>query len=238
MEPPSSSDSPIGRRTFPKKVTGGPPAQSPLSQAFNSKKAKGKHRPKEISSKRPVGNKNPFFKNGDKKNKRWDPRFDPRAGEFRPHVFQEDYEFLDEIRQEEEKGLQKALKSSERRGNEDRAEEIKMTLKKMKDRRKTTEEQKRQRETRRQLEEENVERMLKGEKPIFKTKAQLRQLDAEVKFTQLKKDGKLQKYMERKLKNKARVEKFKAKKEAENMEQKGKPQRLVDDFNAKYGYVN
>lgn len=81
MEPPSSSDGPIGRRTFPKKVTGGPPAQSPPNLVFchkseflkrlfqNSKKAKGKHRPKEISSKRPVGNKNPFFKNGDKKNK-------------------------------------------------------------------------------------------------------------------------------------------------------------------------
>lgn len=43
----------------------------------------------------------------------------------------------------------------------------------MKDRRKTAEEQKRQRETRRQLEEENVERMLKGEKPIFKTKGKI-----------------------------------------------------------------
>uniref|UniRef100_A0A1I7T9X5 rRNA biogenesis protein RRP36 n=1 Tax=Caenorhabditis tropicalis TaxID=1561998 RepID=A0A1I7T9X5_9PELO len=169
----------------------------------------GQHRPKEISSKRPVSSFRNIYGDHEKgtKKKRWDPRFDSRAGDFKEVCFENNYQFLDEIRSDEMKDLRSEFSNARAEGDEKKAARLKNTLQKMETREKTRAEKRRQAETRKELHDDNIERMLRGEAPIFRTKAQVRRIDAEKKFDELKKDNKLDKYMQKKAKKESAKQK-------------------------------
>uniref|UniRef100_A0A8R1ESF4 rRNA biogenesis protein RRP36 n=1 Tax=Caenorhabditis japonica TaxID=281687 RepID=A0A8R1ESF4_CAEJA len=132
----------------------------------------GQHRPKEISSKRHVSTFRNIYGEHEKgtKKKRWDPRFDSRAGDFKEVCFENNYQFLDEIRDGEIKDLQSEYKVARTDGDEKKAARLKNTLQKMETSEKTRAEKRRQAETRKELHDDNIQRMLRGEAPIFRTK--------------------------------------------------------------------
>ncbi|CAI5452356.1 unnamed protein product [Caenorhabditis angaria] len=182
--------------------------QSKLAKKEKKKEedsSKGQHRPKEMSSKRPVSSFRNIYGDHEKsaKVKKWDPRFDERAGNYKEVCFENNYQFLDEIRKDEIEELRQQYNEARAEGDEHTANRVKNTLQKMETREKTRAEKRRQTETRKELHDENIERMLRGEAPIFKTKAAVRKIDMEKKFESLKKDNKLDKYLEKKSKKEA-----------------------------------
>ncbi|ULT87276.1 hypothetical protein L3Y34_006810 [Caenorhabditis briggsae] len=169
----------------------------------------GQHRPKEISSKRPVSAFRNIYGDHEKgtKKRKWDPRFDSRAGDFKEVCFENNYQFLDEIRTGEMQDLRNEYSTARAEGDEHKAARLKNTLQKMETREKTRAEKRRQAETRKELHDDNIERMLRGEAPIFRTKAQVRRIDAEKKYEELKKGNKLDKYLQKKAKKESAKQK-------------------------------
>ncbi|KAK6758016.1 hypothetical protein RB195_015686 [Necator americanus] len=165
---------------------------------------RGQHRPKEISSKKPVSTFRPVYQNITKKKR--DPRFDSRAGEFKERCFDDNYHFLEELKKEEREELSREAAACDERGETETAERIRETIRRMDNREKTKAERRMKQETLKELRQENIDRMMRGEKPVFKTKAQVKIMNLEKKFKQLKKDNKLDKYMKRKAKKEAHKE--------------------------------
>uniref|UniRef100_A0A183FEX1 rRNA biogenesis protein RRP36 n=1 Tax=Heligmosomoides polygyrus TaxID=6339 RepID=A0A183FEX1_HELPZ len=155
---------------------------------------RGQHRPKEISSKRPVSTFRPLYQNLST-GKKWDPRFDIRAGEFKERCFEDNYSFLDDLRRQEREVSILAMAVVKR-----------SAIRRMDNREKTKAEKKLKQETYKELRQENIDRMMRGERPVFKTKAKVRLMHMEKKFDQLKKDNKLENYMKRRAKKEAHRE--------------------------------
>uniref|UniRef100_A0A915Q0A2 rRNA biogenesis protein RRP36 n=1 Tax=Setaria digitata TaxID=48799 RepID=A0A915Q0A2_9BILA len=155
-------------------------------------------RPREVSSKLPVSKFRNVFENEKLGRPILDPRFDDRCGEFNDYIYQNNYGFLNEIRQQEKKMLMKELKKTEE-GNINR-DRLKEALKKMKNQEKTQADVNRRKEIIREIRHENNERMRQGLPPVFKTRAQIRQLIWQKKYDELKGGKKLEKYLLRKVK--------------------------------------
>ncbi|PIO60530.1 hypothetical protein TELCIR_17972, partial [Teladorsagia circumcincta] len=135
-----------------------------------------------------------------------DPRFDNRAGEFKERCFEDNYSFLNDLRRQEREELSKQAAECDEQGDTDMAKKIREAIRRMDDRERTKAEQKLKEETYKELRQENIERMMRGERPVFKTKAKVRLMQMEKKFDQLKKNNKLDNYMKRKAKKEARKE--------------------------------
>ncbi|KHJ86792.1 hypothetical protein OESDEN_13448 [Oesophagostomum dentatum] len=166
---------------------------------------RGQHRPKEISSKKPVSTFRPVYDTNIGKKKR-DPRFDNRTGQFKERCFDDNYRFLEDLRKQEREELSKEATECDERGDAETAEKIREVIRRMDNREKTKAERKMKEETLRELRQENIDRMMRGERPVFRTKAQVKMMNLEKKFKQLKKDNKLDKYMKRKAKKEAHKE--------------------------------
>lgn len=130
-----------------------------------------------------------------------DPRFDDLCGTFDKDLFDKGYGFIKEIRDEDERDLKKFVKSSK---EEEKVEEAKQKLKAMK------------RTSREQTQEKKVDDKLKSmkkaelaavkegkKKPFFLKKSERKKLSLAEKFKELKQNGKLEKYMEKKRKRNA-----------------------------------
>lgn len=130
-----------------------------------------------------------------------DPRFDDLCGTFDKDLFDKGYGFIKEIRDEDERDLKKFVKSSK---EEEKVEEAKQKLKAMK------------RASREQTQEKKVDDKLKSmkkaelaavkegkKKPFFLKKSERKKLSLAEKFKELKQNGKLEKYMEKKRKRNA-----------------------------------
>ncbi|KJH41229.1 hypothetical protein DICVIV_12797 [Dictyocaulus viviparus] len=180
---------------------------------------RGQHRPKEITSKKPVSTFRPVYQNINNTKKRRDPRFDARSGLFKQRCFEDNYSFLNDLRKQEIKDLTDEAANCEKSGDVETAMKIREKIRRFNDREKTNAERKIKQETYRQLREENIRRMTQGERPIFETRAKVRMMNMERKFIQLKKEKRLDQYMRRKSKKQA------------NREAKRKP-----SFEEKYGY--
>ncbi|KAK6044888.1 hypothetical protein COOONC_17608, partial [Cooperia oncophora] len=153
-----------------------------------------------------------------------DPRFDNRAGEFKERCFEDNYSFLNDLRRQEREvsGIKmtilvmdleeadgscgKQAAECDEQGDTDMAQKIREAIRRMDNRERTKAERKLKEETYKELRQENIERMMRGERPVFKTKAKVRLMQMEKKFNQLKKDNKLDNYMKRKAKKEARKE--------------------------------
>ncbi|RCN37109.1 hypothetical protein ANCCAN_16996, partial [Ancylostoma caninum] len=201
----------LGLRLFNKAYFGPTEADRKVEEAkkkrMEQKKNEyhGQHRPKEISSKKPVSTFRPVYQHTGGK-KKWDPRFDNRAGLFKERCFEDNYRFLEDLKKQEKDQLAKEAIACDERGEVETAERIRETLRRMENREKTKAERKMKQETLRELREANIDRMMRGKRPVFKTKAQVKMMNLEKKFKQLKKDNKLDKYMKRKAKKDAHKE--------------------------------
>ncbi|EJW88603.1 hypothetical protein WUBG_00486 [Wuchereria bancrofti] len=156
-------------------------------------------RPREVSSKIPVSKFRNVFENEKLEKPAIDPRFDSRYGEFNDYIYHSNYSFLDEIRQREKKILMKELKNTREEGDVNR-DRLKEALRKMKNQEKTQADVNRRKEVIREIRHENNERMCQGLPPIFKTRAQIRELIWRRKYDELKGGKKLEKYLRRKTK--------------------------------------
>ncbi|VBB31748.1 unnamed protein product [Acanthocheilonema viteae] len=156
-------------------------------------------RPREVSSKIPVSKFRNAFENEKLKRPVFDPRFDDRCGEFNNYIYQNNYSFLNEIRQREKKILIRELKNATEEGAVNRTR-LKEALRKMKNQEKTQADVNRRKEVIREIRHENNERMRQGLSPIFKTRAQIRELIWRKKYDELKGGKRLEKYLRRKTK--------------------------------------
>ncbi|VDK72935.1 unnamed protein product, partial [Anisakis simplex] len=130
---------------------------------------------------------------------KFDPRFDERSGPYDEYIYRKNYEFLDGMRQKEEKILAKEIKKTKQTDPES-AEKMKEVLRRMKNHDKSIAEKERNKEVIRELRRENNERMRQGKRPIYLTKGELKMRMMEKKFEELKKTHKLDSYIERKSK--------------------------------------
>ena len=121
-----------------------------------------------------------------------DPRFDGLSGEFDETTFQSSYGFLSDLRAEEKETLQKDLKGCKTEGERNK-------LVKVINRLNTTEQTQKLKEERQLLKAESRKKALAGVKdgknPYFEKKGELRKKELTRKFSELKKEGKVDKYM-------------------------------------------
>lgn len=156
-------------------------------------------RPREVPSRRPVSKYRNVFENERGVKKRFDPRFDERCGRFDEHIYQNNYSFLNEIRNNEKKILQEEIKKTAHEDPE-KAERMKEVLRRITNREKSQAQADLRKKVIREIRHENNERMRQGLKPIFKTRAQIRMRIMEEKFKELQKTNQLDKYIARRAK--------------------------------------
>lgn len=188
-------------------------------------KRANKNRPQEMSSKKPVGGVREVFavKKKTEEQLRRDPRFEEQSGHFSQNVFDKTYAFLKEKKLKELNDLKKMLKRTK---DEDKRKELSYLLQRMNNQMMAEEikQKKKQIET-------NVRKDLSqelGTKKTFVNKckhfcrlpsllslifhslsATLKRLELVDRFKQLKKSGKLKKYLEKKRKRNAMRERKK-----------------------------
>eukprot|EP00172_Hildenbrandia_rubra_P000734 Plantae.Rhodophyta-Hildenbrandia_rubra.ctg14036.p1 GENE.Plantae.Rhodophyta-Hildenbrandia_rubra.ctg14036~~Plantae.Rhodophyta-Hildenbrandia_rubra.ctg14036.p1 ORF type:complete len:223 (-),score=55.50 Plantae.Rhodophyta-Hildenbrandia_rubra.ctg14036:1001-1669(-) len=160
-------------------------------------------RPREISSRRPVpmGREACLGINEEKKQKGRDPRFEEHTGRVREDFVDEDYAFVDDWRRGEIQKAEKELKKKPRN------EELKMKIKDMKFERRKLEEGKRAREIKNAAISEERERVRMGKKAFYPNAKVLKELELKSKYSELKKSGRLQKYIAKRRKKHASKDK-------------------------------
>ncbi|OQR79939.1 ribosomal RNA processing protein 36-like [Tropilaelaps mercedesae] len=184
-------------------------------EEFGNKKRKkvfkrdNKNRPREVSSKLPVAGVRNIF--NVKKKIRADPRFEAGFDEVQPrnnikaqHKAKQrvkDYAFIDKIREEERKQIKQGLAEGELVG----ADALK--ARKLLQKAQSREVSRRQKNIQKELNDkytaflQNAKQA--GEQVKYMTKREKRQAELIVKFNELKKSGKLEKYLEKKRKKNA-----------------------------------
>ena len=149
-------------------------------------KRKNRNHPREVSSK---------FRERPQRTKivRRDPRFEEECGSFNEKQFQEDYKFLEDLREQEMKALKKKLKKEDDPKEKLKLFKVKASL------------ENQEREAVNRKKEKEIIDKLKKEAEEKTGKPWIKQSDIKAakyveKFQALKKSGKLQKYLERKRK--------------------------------------
>ncbi|CAM9432056.1 unnamed protein product [Chrysoparadoxa australica] len=168
-------------------------AEGPETQT-NHKRA-NKNRPAEMSSKKAVGRYREVIEPTRKKGR--DPRFAGHAGKASYNIFRKSYAFLDEYQDREIAELQKGLKKEK---DKTRAGEMKRLLGKMQQER--SERQRADQLTSVLQEKKRAERkaVAEGKNPFFLKGSEKRKIALELRYNQLKEDGKLRKFVEKKRK--------------------------------------
>lgn len=157
-----------------------------------------KHRPEELSSKKPV----PFLRKVVplKKMVSRDPRFDDLSGEFRPDVFKQTYKFIGEIRHQEAQMVKKKLKKVK---SDSKKEELKALLKRMENQESARQRLEQQQEKELQFKRKQRELVGHGHRPFYLKKSDKKKLELASKYTELKKSGKLENFLSKKRKRNA-----------------------------------
>uniref|UniRef100_A0A914GW85 rRNA biogenesis protein RRP36 n=1 Tax=Globodera rostochiensis TaxID=31243 RepID=A0A914GW85_GLORO len=100
-----------------------------------------------------------------------------RSNEKRPReeneIFHQDYAFLDELRQSDIQELKKAHRSAKRDGNAPLADRIHRNLLRLENQQKAETVRQKMEQTRAELRRENIERMNRGERPVYLNNAEL-----------------------------------------------------------------
>ncbi|XP_013782137.1 ribosomal RNA processing protein 36 homolog [Limulus polyphemus] len=160
-----------------------------------------KNRPREVSSKAPV----PLFREvfQVKKKVYRDPRFDDLSGTYHEDIFKTTYSFLSDIKTKEKEELQEMLNEEE---DPEKRKQIKFLLKRMENQEKTERLKEVAKQKARQQKQEIISQLKEGKKPHFKNKSEKKRLELAERFQKLKKENKLEKYLERKRKKNATKE--------------------------------
>ena len=158
-------------------------------------KRSNKRAPREMTSKRKVS---VIREQTTGKRTTRDPRFDDLSGTFDDNVFQDSYGFIKDIRSEEKTKLQGELKKCK---DPRKRDQLIRLINKM-----NTSEQANQIKTERQkLKVESRKKAMgnvkDGKNPYFAKKSELRKSELKNKFEQLKKEGKVEKYLAKRRKH-------------------------------------
>ncbi|XP_011504017.1 PREDICTED: ribosomal RNA processing protein 36 homolog [Ceratosolen solmsi marchali] len=169
-------------------------------------KRENKNRPREETSKKQVSR----FREVIPVKKRMirDPRFDSLCGQFNPKAFKNSYSFLTEVRENDLKNLKRELEIEK---DDKQIKKIEYLIQRLQNQ--LTEENK-QVEREQKVKEENqeiVSAIKTGRKPNFKKKSNKRIMNLTCQYEELKKTGKLKKYIER-------LRKKKIKKDTDNVQ--------------------
>lgn len=159
------------------------------------KRIRRKGMPLEMSSKKPV--QTPRNVMNAKKQVLRDPRFDDLSGKFDEETFKEDYSFVKDIQEKERKSVERALRECE---DEEEAERLRKLLYRMKQQDIAQKKKERKRKIDKQLQSQEMELVKKGKKPYFVKKSDKKMLELAEQFKDLKKSGKLEKYLAKKRK--------------------------------------
>ena len=151
-------------------------------------KRANKNRPREVTSK---WREKPQFSTP--KIVRRDPRFDDKSGDFNEKTFREDYKFLDEIREKEVSLVGRAFKTEKDPAKKEKLKKLKQKLENQDlSWKKKREEQRLEKKVREVVKETTGQ--------TFVNKSHVRDFKLVEQFKQLKKSGKLSKYIEKKRK--------------------------------------
>ncbi|KAA0200652.1 hypothetical protein HAZT_HAZT003065 [Hyalella azteca] len=135
-----------------------------------------------------------------------DPRFDDMSGHLDISAFSKNYQFLAEMRQKERATLQQALSQAE---NPVERRKIKIAIQRIDNQEREKQKIMEERSIKKQEKDAMISALKEGRRPILKKKSD-HKLEVLVKnYQALKKDNKLDKYLERKEKKKRAKELFK-----------------------------
>lgn len=131
-------------------------------------KRENKNRPREISAKKPV----PRYKELTRVKKvvSRDPRFDSLCGTFDEKAFRHSYAFIDKLRENDLKTLQKELKETT---DLKAIKKIKYLIQRLENQLREVKKKKEKEEKKHQEKKELLESVKRGEKPVFKKKCKL-----------------------------------------------------------------
>jgi len=111
-------------------------------------------------------------------------------------------------KQPSEDDLKELRQSYKTESDPEKKQKLKEAFKREENRKRTLTENDRNKSIIRDLRKMNAERMKQGKPPIYLKQSQLKRLMLEEKFTQLQRTGKLDKYLQRKHKQKAKQQQF------------------------------
>lgn len=168
--------------------------RAPESVAKRTKKS----RPREISSKRPV----PVGRDrclgiddgqGRERSvrKAFDPRFEDHCGDLREDHVERNYAFVNGLREKRKSELEQTLRKDN--SNEEAGRELRR-MEEDNNRRKVV---LRRRQILQKVRQEEKEAVKRGKKPYFLKEKDLRKLEVEAKFKELKQSGGVKKYIEK-----------------------------------------
>ncbi|GAB5372055.1 hypothetical protein AAMO2058_001632900 [Amorphochlora amoebiformis] len=157
-----------------------------------------KNAPEELSSKKPVSRFRQIMQR--KKFKPRDPRFDENCGALNPKMFRKAYSFVDDIKSEELRVMNKMMKKTRSKNNKSA---LKDAINKHKQAKKMQELKEKEREIRQEWEQKEREMVGNGKKQYFLKKSDVKKIMLAEKYLQLKKEGRLDKAMAKRRKKNA-----------------------------------
>jgi len=172
-------------------------AKRPIFKRDNRK------RPREMSAKKPVSVLRDLFVT--KKRVTRDPRFDKASGEFDPHLFRREYEFLDEIKKEEYKELRKEVKQQR---DPEQLEKLRLLKQRIENQRRAEEDEEHKKNLKREVRKTNMGRLKDGKDPFYVKKSEIKRRLYDDKLERLEKQGKLKKHEVRREKKLAKKDRM------------------------------
>ncbi|KAF0475970.1 DUF947-domain-containing protein [Gigaspora margarita] len=168
-------------------------------------KRTSKHRPMEISSKKPVGRFRQIIEIPSHIRKRRDPRFDDLSGKFNEDLFEKSYNFLNEYKRSE---IEEIKKSINKEKDPEEKQKLQQLLNKLQSRIAHENNLKRKKELKRERKKKEHELIAQGKTPFYIKKSEEKKLELVDKFkTFQKSDSKvLDKVIEKRRKKNASKE--------------------------------
>ncbi|XP_022110959.1 ribosomal RNA processing protein 36 homolog [Acanthaster planci] len=187
----------VGSKVYDKALFGGRRGETnkPTEQDSRKKKFKraNKNRPQEISSKIPVSRVRNVVPVKQKVSR--DPRFDDLSGKFNEQAFDSNYAFLGGVYSREKKEVKRKLKQAK---TEQKKEELLRLLQRMEEQEKARIKKQREKEISKELKRQEKELVKQGKKPYFVKKSERKKMELANRYMELKKGGKVAKYLARK----------------------------------------
>lgn len=163
-------------------------------------KRDNKNRPREASSKKPVGQikiDKKHAKVAETSNRPRDPRFDPNCGDFDSTAFKERYDFVSEIKSKELDELKLKLKKTR---DETEVANIKFLIQRLENQQRENTKRKDKEASQKEERDEIKKARLEGRTPEYINKSERKARDLVKKYLELKETGKLNKHLEKRRK--------------------------------------
>lgn len=153
----------------------------------------GKKMPKERYSKLPVSILRPLNLEKAQTGIRRDPRFDGLSGNLNEGLFRESYSFIKDYQSERISQLKDLIQTNKK--DKDNVHKLRELLGEEKDMANKSKQRQKEKEIMKAAKQENIERVQKGQQPVFLKKRELKERQHVDKFEKLDKEGKLQDFI-------------------------------------------